>query len=74
MIYAMVAFAALGLGWASGRLYERAARGWSDYRTAKAQLPLLLAAARALTLRAAGLVLLTALVAMSALYLLATAR
>ncbi len=66
-----IALLMLGLGWIAGRRYERAARGWSDYRAAKAQVPVLLTAARTLTRQAAFAVLLAAAVALIAVSLAA---
>ncbi len=59
----------LALGFTAGRRYQQAARGWADYRAAKAQVPVLLAAARSLTRNAALTVLLAALLAAFALHL-----
>lgn len=56
--YALILAAGLALGWAGGWQCQRAVRGWRDYRAAKAQLPVLLATAWALTRNAAVAVLL----------------
>ncbi len=63
---------ALALGFVTGRVWERAARAWADYTTRKAELPILRAAARLLTGKAAGWVLISAAIAGWALYTLAT--
>ncbi len=69
---AVVAFSTLVTGFIAGRRYERAARGWSDYRARKAEVPILRAAARLLSVKATGAVLLAAGVAAISLYVLAT--
>ncbi len=69
--HAAVAAACLTVGWLAGAAWEKAARGWRDYRTHKAQLPALLALARTLTARAVGFGVLAATVAALALYALA---
>ena len=63
--------ATLAVGWIAGRKWERAARGWTDLRVAKAQVPVLRAAARLLSAKAAAAVLLAAAVAAFSLYTLA---
>ncbi|MGH3740217.1 MAG: hypothetical protein ACRDT1_02655 [Micromonosporaceae bacterium] len=65
-----VTLLAVGLGWVAGRRFERAARGWRDYRKLKADLPVLRALARALSLRAAGAVALAIAVTGLALHTL----
>lgn len=72
VVVAFVALVPLVLGWVAGRRFERTVRGWSDYRRLKAELPVLFGAARALTGRAAGVVLVAAVIAAFALYVLAT--
>ncbi|MGH8877913.1 MAG: hypothetical protein ACRD0P_11305 [Stackebrandtia sp.] len=62
----------LTAGWIAGRRYERAARGWADYRAHKAALPLLKTAAITLTRRAALTVAIGAVLAALAIYALAT--
>jgi len=42
---AALTLTALALGLFTGRFWERAARAWADLRTAKAQVPILRAAA-----------------------------
>lgn len=69
---AVVAVSTLVAGFVTGRRYERAARGWSDYRARKAEVPILRAAARLLSVKAAGAVLLAAGVAVFSLYVMAT--
>ena len=64
-----LAILALVLGWVAGQRYERAARAWRDYRTRKAELPILRAAARLLTAKAAGAVALAVAVTGFALYI-----
>ncbi|MGH3730345.1 MAG: hypothetical protein ACRDTU_16575 [Micromonosporaceae bacterium] len=73
-VTALAATLLVGLvaGWTAGRRYERAARGWADYHAHKAALPLLKAAAIALTRRAVLTVLLGAALAAFAVYALAT--
>ncbi|MGH3659268.1 MAG: hypothetical protein ACRDUA_21680 [Micromonosporaceae bacterium] len=71
-VIAAVALVPLVIGWTAGRRFERATRGWTDYRARKAELPIVLAAARSLTARAAGVVLIAAAIATFALYMLAT--
>ncbi len=63
--------AILAMGWVAGRRWERAARGWTDLRVAKAQVPVLRAAARLLSARAAGAAALALAVAALSLYTLA---
>jgi hypothetical protein len=62
----------LALGVLVGSAYAKASRAWSDYRTRKAELPVLRALAWLLTRKAAGFVLLAAVVAGYAVYLTAT--
>ncbi len=69
---AVVALTCGGLGVFVGVLYEKAARSWRDYQFAKAQVPLLRAAWRLVTGKAAGGVLLAALVAIWSLSTLAS--
>ncbi|MGH2600500.1 MAG: hypothetical protein ACRDJ9_14080 [Dehalococcoidia bacterium] len=66
-----LAILALVLGWVAGQRYERAARAWRDYGARKAELPILRAAARLLTAKAAGAVALAVAFAGFALYVLA---
>ncbi|MGH3661261.1 MAG: hypothetical protein ACRDT8_08815 [Micromonosporaceae bacterium] len=63
---------ALALGFLTGRVYERAVRAWVDLRTAKAQVPILRAAARLLSANAVGWVVVSAVVAAWSLHTLAT--
>jgi hypothetical protein len=73
-----VSFLAVGLlagllvGFGAGRRYQRAARGITDYRTTKRQVPILRRAAVALIRHALGYVTLAALLAGAAIYTLAT--
>ncbi|MGH2604366.1 MAG: hypothetical protein ACRDJ9_33880 [Dehalococcoidia bacterium] len=69
--FATVALVAVSLGWVAGRRFECAARGWADYRARRAEVPVLLALARVLSVRAAGAVTLALAVAGFALYVLA---
>jgi hypothetical protein len=61
----------LSLGWVAGRRFQKAARGWGDYRARKAELPGLRNLAL-LTRDAVLFVVLTVLAAALALYVLAT--
>ncbi|MGH2598934.1 MAG: hypothetical protein ACRDJ9_06050 [Dehalococcoidia bacterium] len=72
--FASVALATLTAGFVAGRLYERAARSWLDYRARKAEVPVLLAAARLLTGKAAGGVILAACIAILSVYVLVADR
>lgn len=69
---ATVALATLVAGFVAGRRYEHAARGWADLRARKAELPILRAAARLLSAKAAGVVLLAVLIAAWSLHILAS--
>ena len=60
------------VGFGAGRRYQRAARGISDYRNTKRQVPLLRRAATARVRRAIGYVALALVLAVTALYALAT--
>jgi len=71
-LLAVTALVPLLVGWGAGRRFERAARGWADYRARKAEVPILFAAARALSVRAVGFVFVAAVIAVCAVYLLAT--
>ncbi|MGH3660562.1 MAG: hypothetical protein ACRDT8_22840 [Micromonosporaceae bacterium] len=66
--HALILAVGVGVGAAAGWQAQCAVRAWTDYRAAKAQVPVLLAAARALTRNAAGVVLLAAAFAAFALY------
>ena len=69
---ALLVITALVLGWIAGQRYERAARGWRDYRARRAELPVLRAAARLLTAKAGGAVAIAVVVAGFAVYALVT--
>ncbi|MGH3730498.1 MAG: hypothetical protein ACRDTU_17350 [Micromonosporaceae bacterium] len=60
----------LVIGFTVGRRYQRAVRGWGDYRARKAELPLLRHAALALTRHAALTVLIGAALAAFAVYVI----
>jgi hypothetical protein len=62
----------LVVGFGAGRRYQRAARGVSDYRSTKRQVPALRRAAYSLIRHAIGYVALAAVLAIAALYALAT--
>ncbi|MGH3663750.1 MAG: hypothetical protein ACRDT8_15870 [Micromonosporaceae bacterium] len=67
--HALALVLGIGLGAAAGWRTQQAVRAWVDYRAAKKQLPVLLAAARKLTRHAAGVLIGAAVVAALALYL-----
>ncbi len=73
-----VALLAVGLlagvvvGFGAGRRYQRAARGVSDYRNTKRQVPILRRAAYALIRHALGYMAVAVLLAVAASYALAT--
>lgn len=62
----------LVLGWVAGRRFQKASRGWSDYRARKAELPGLRAIAILLTRNAFLFVVLAVVVAALALYSLSS--
>lgn len=65
--HALTLIVGIVIGCLAGSSYAKAARGWFDYRSTKAQVPILLAAAWKLTRQAAFVVLLaTVLVALGA--------
>ena len=59
------------VGFGAGRRYQRAARGISDYRNTKLQVPILRRAATALVRRAVGYIAVAAALAIAAAYALA---
>ncbi len=63
---------ALALGFATGRAWEKCSRAWSDLKVAKGQVSAFRTAARLLSTKAAGWVLVSAVVAVWSLYTLAT--
>ncbi|MGH3735758.1 MAG: hypothetical protein ACRDT6_09075 [Micromonosporaceae bacterium] len=70
--YAILLFTGLALGWVAGSRFQKARRGWRDYRVHKTQLPMLRNLALVLTRDAVGFVVLAVVVGVLALYLLAT--
>ncbi|MGH3735009.1 MAG: hypothetical protein ACRDT6_05235 [Micromonosporaceae bacterium] len=68
---AAAALIAVTLGFTTGVLFADTRRAWKDLRLAKAQVPTLRAAARLLSAKAVGWVVVSTLVAAWSLYTLA---
>lgn len=67
-------FAALALGFLTGRAWQRGSRAWADLKTAKLQVTTFRAAARVLSAKAAGWALVAGTVVALSLYALAVGQ